>query len=76
MGLPFLDDKKKSIADLIVSERRPDESKEEEAKPSEGLMAASQDLIDAVHSKDASAVHAALMAHRELQDSEGMDQDE
>ncbi len=60
--LPFL--KKKSIAGLIISKRKPDgagnEEQHTEGNEDEGLDACSEALIRAVTSKDAKAVSAAL----------------
>lgn len=63
--MPFLLDKKKSVADVITSERNPDEPKEESTH-SDGMLAASQDLINAVHAKDHKAVADALQAAHEM----------
>ena len=70
MALPFLHDKK-SIADLITADRRPDglkqdEEESEEPKDNEDLLAVAHELISAVHSKDANAVAEALMAAMSL----------
>ena len=63
--LPFLQEKKKSIADVIVNERRPDEPIEKSTH-SDGMLAAAQDLISAVHAKDHKAVADALQAAHEM----------
>lgn len=69
MALPFLQDKK-SIADVIAADRRPDAETREESEPSENedLMAVAHELIAAIHSKDASSVAAALRAAQGLCD--------
>lgn len=63
--LPFLADKKKSIADVLTAERAPDEPKEKSTH-SDGMLAAAQDLISAVHAKDHKAVADALQAAHEM----------
>lgn len=61
---------KKSVAGLIISQRKPDEGKEPEAdSPDTGLEACASDLIAAVHAKDTKAVTAALKAAYELMDA-------
>lgn len=62
--LPFLKDKK-SMADLITSERASDKE-EPKAKHSDGMLAASMDLINAVHAKNHEAVADALQAAHEM----------
>ncbi len=77
MPLPFL--KPKSVASLIISQRKPDGDiapDHSEDNPDSGLMACSEDLIRAVHAKDASAVTAALKAAYELMDSSSGDSDD
>lgn len=74
MALPFLQDKK-SIADVIAADRKPDGLNKEEAEsesPSENedLLAVSHELINAIHAKDASGVAAALRAAKDLHDLE------
>lgn len=65
--IPFLKHSKKGSVSAPVDsiKREPDEGAEYDA-----LEAAGQDLIDAVHAKDAAAVAAALRAAFELADSE------
>lgn len=68
--LPFL--QKKSIAGLIISKRTPDGSPQEqhsEGNEDQGLDACSEDLIRALHSKDAKGVTAALKAVFDLMES-------
>lgn len=72
MALPFLADKK-SMADVIAADRRPDGLKDEgaesdESSENEDLLAIAHELINAVHSKDASGVAAALRAAQDLCD--------
>lgn len=74
--LPFL--KPKTLAGLIITKRKPDDSAA--GKPTEddhmdgddnhALMSAAEDLIKAVHSKDAAAVAAAWRAGSEILESE------
>lgn len=64
--LPFLKNKHQQTG-VIVQNRTPDEPKDSE---DQGLMACAQDLIDAVHSKDAKRVASALKAAFEIADSE------
>lgn len=62
-NLPFL--KAKQVAAVIVAHRKPDGSIEvdhEEGEPAPGLMSAAEDLISAVHMKDAKAVAEALQS--------------
>jgi hypothetical protein len=61
--LPFLAPKKQ--AGVIIAKRTPDaktEVKSEEGEHPPGLMAAAEDLISAVHAKDAKAVASAIKA--------------
>lgn len=69
--LPFLAPKK--IASVIMAKTKPeggveDERHEDEQDP--GLMSAAEDLISAVHAKDAAAVAEALEAAFEILDSQ------
>lgn len=70
--LPFL--KPKQVASVIVANRHPDpdgtlESQGPEDEMHPGLMSAAEDLIRAVHSKDAHAVAGALQSAFEISDS-------
>jgi hypothetical protein len=68
--LPFL--KPKKVAAVIVANRQPDGSMESEGSEDEmdpGLMAVAEDLIRAVHGKDARAVAQALQAAFDIADS-------
>jgi hypothetical protein len=68
--LPFL--KPRQQTGLIVSTRKPDGGSEEshtEGQEDEGLHACSEDLIKAIHSKDAHGVTAAIKAAFEILDS-------
>ncbi len=65
--LPFM--KPKAMTGLIISKRKPDDKPEEthsEGNENQGLEAAAEDLIRAVHSKDAKAVAAAMRAAFEI----------
>lgn len=62
--LPFL--KPKQVAVTMMKEREPDEGSEDN---SYGLKSAAEDLISAIHSKDVSAVAAALKAAHEICES-------
>lgn len=66
MALPFLADKKNSIADLIVAKRAPDESEDSQEQEESGPLAAARDLLAAIEAKDPEAISAALSAHQEL----------
>jgi hypothetical protein len=69
--LPFL--KPKTQTGLIISQRKPDGETEEKGMEDQedmGLMSAAEDLIRAVHAKDAKAVASALRAAFEIVDSE------
>jgi hypothetical protein len=65
--LPFLKNTKEASVSMPadVKKREPDDESDFDA-----LETAGQDLIDAVHSKDARAVAAALRAAFEIADSE------
>lgn len=66
--LPFLQPKK--MTSVIVETRKPNgnvESRDEEDHP---LMSAAEDLIRAVHGKDAKAVAHALQSAFEIADSQ------
>ena len=69
MPLPFM--KNKSVAGLIISQRKPDgttEPEESNEEQDQGLDACSEALIRAIHSKDAKAVSSALRDIQELID--------
>lgn len=69
--LPFLQPKK--MASTLVIRHKPDGSNEpegEEGEPNHALLSAAEDLISAIHSKDASAVASALKAAIEMQEGE------
>lgn len=71
MPLPFL--KPKNVAGLIMSTRKPDGGKEEtgtEGSENEGLLASAEDLIRAIHSRDAKHVALALRAAIDCLDSD------
>ena len=84
--LPFL--KPKAVAGLIISHRKPDGSKEEshtEGNENEALEACAEDLIRAIHAKDAKSAAAAFKAafevcesypHEEAEHSESEDSEE
>lgn len=58
---PWLKDKERAQPGLIVKTRAPDEDKQpEESEESEAIKAAANELIRAVHARDAKAVAAAL----------------
>lgn len=64
--------KNKSIAGLIISQRKPDgeiSPSHSEDNPDQGLEACAEDLIRAVHAKDSRGVVAALRAAWEMMDS-------
>ena len=68
--LPFLAHRK--IANIIVAKQKPDgtlETKGEKDEHDPALISAAEDLIRAVHAKDASAVVDALKAADEVMDS-------
>jgi hypothetical protein len=66
--LPFL--KERKIASVLVAKRSPEGEETTMPEVDEGLMAAAEDLIRAVHSKDAHAVASALKAAFEISDSQ------
>lgn len=68
MSLPFLANAKKRMQPgIIVEHRQPDQP---EAEENHGLMAASRDLIDAVHNRDEKGVMAALQAAFDLMEAD------
>jgi hypothetical protein len=75
--LPFL--KPKSIAGVILSKRKPDGGQETtgmEGVEDPGLMACAEDLIRAMHAKDAQHVALALRAAFDLLDAQPHDEGE
>lgn len=69
--LPFLGPKK--ISSVIVAGRKPDGSlnpQGDEGEMDAGLMSAAEDLIQAVHAKDATAVASALKAAFQMSDDD------
>ena len=70
MPLPFL--KPKHQAGLIMEMRKPDGSSEETGTEDEsdpGLMSAAEDLIRAIHAKDAKGAMEALKSAFEMMDA-------
>jgi hypothetical protein len=68
--LPFL--KPKSVAGLIISHRKPDGSNQAdhmEGDENAALEACAEDLIRAIHAKDAKAAAEALKSAFEIADS-------
>lgn len=65
--LPFLKNKHKKDASVIVQERAPDSP--EEPSENEGLEAAAQDILSAISSNDAKSLAMALRAAFEICDS-------
>lgn len=67
--LPFMQPKK--ITSVLVGKKNPDSSLELEASEEmdAGIMSAAEDLIRAVHSKDAKAVAGALQSAFEMMDA-------
>lgn len=69
--LPFL--KPKKVASVIVANRQEEDGALESAGPADemdpGLMAAAEDLIQAVHAKDAHATAMALQSAFDIADS-------
>lgn len=71
MPLPFL--KPRAVAGVIISHRKPDGQKGDERAEGEedqGILSAAEDLIRAIHSKDAQSVASALRAAFEICDSQ------
>lgn len=69
--LPFLQPKK--MASVIIASRKPSGEitpEHEEGEHEPGLMSAAEDLISAVHAKDASAVASALSAAFEMMEEQ------
>lgn len=60
--LPFLKNKEQSIAGVIIKNRKPDNSNESEELQSTSVEDCAKDLIEAIHSKDASKVVEAIKA--------------
>lgn len=71
MPLPFL--KAKPVAGLIISHRKADGGKvEEDSAENEdaGITSCAEDLIRAIHAKDAKSVAAAMRAAFQIMESE------
>lgn len=69
--LPFLKAKQSgSVVSVKYSEKDGQESMGKEGEHSPGHMAAAEDLISAVHMKDAKGVADAMKAHYDLMDSQ------
>lgn len=72
---PFLKPQRRD-AGVIMTVRQPDGSKPQvEDSEDQGLTACSDDLIRAIHAKDAAGVTSALKSAFEILDSEPQDQD-
>lgn len=70
MPLPFL--KPKTVAGLIISQRKPDGGKEEmhdEGDENQGLEAAAEDLLRAITSKDPKHLALALQNFMDISSS-------
>lgn len=61
--LPFLNNKDKSVAGLIIKNRSPDKLEENQDDPAAGLKSCMTELIRAIHAKD---VEAAVEAYKDL----------
>lgn len=75
--LPFLNARKQ--AGVIIAKRTPDQTTEvqhEEGEHPPGLMAAIEDLISAVHMKDAKSAADAFKAAAEMCDNDSDDGDD
>ena len=69
--LPFL--KPKHISSVIIATHSPEkgiQDEHEEGEEMPGLISASEDLIKAIHAKDAKAVASALKAADDIMDAE------
>lgn len=65
--LPFLKPKQAgSVVEYKMHEDGDQEPMREEGEHSPGMMSAAEDLISAIHSKDAKAVADAMKAHHDL----------
>lgn len=70
--LPFLNNKKSSIAGSIIEKRKPDgglAQVEPEESNDEGLEACAQDILSAVEAKDLKALVSSLKSFFEICDS-------
>ena len=65
--LPFL--KPRQTTTITIAKQKPDGSIEDNDESNEGLNVAAEDLIKAVHAKDAVAVAAALKSAWEICES-------
>lgn len=72
--LPFLKNKERGLASVIISKRQPSGSIEEVSQeaddPSAAIESCASDLIKAIEAKDVKAVAAALQAAFEICDSQ------
>ena len=69
--LPFLKHKPQ-VAGIMTIERKPDQ--DTETQDDSGMMAAAQDLSNAIHSKDIKAIAAALRAAFEILETQPHDE--
>lgn len=73
--LPFMKLKKQGAVMQAKPSEGGTEPMNEEEEHSPGIMSAAEDLISAVHSKDARAVADALKAHHEIREMEDYDEE-
>lgn len=74
--LPFLKNKQKPVAGLIIHDRTPDEKPEEDKDdPSTAIHACAEELIRAVHAKDTKAVADAMADAFAILESEPHEED-
>lgn len=63
MALPWMKDKNKSMAGIIMDVRKPDEtSQEPESNEDSAMMAAAEDILRAIEMKDAKHLAHAMQA--------------
>lgn len=72
--LPFLNPKR--VSSVMIAKSKPDGSVEamnEEGEHSPGMMSAAEDMLSAIHMKDAKALATAHKAMMDLHENEGDD---
>lgn len=78
--LPFLKDKQKQVAGLIIKNRKPDEKPQDQQQEPDDSAAAIEScadaLINAIHSKDVQAAAQALKDAFDILESEEDEQEE
>lgn len=76
MALPWMHNKQKSVAGVIMEVRKPDEGQEPESNEDSAMLAAAEDILRAIESKDPKHLAHALQAAYDICESKEAPQPE